>query len=83
LLFLSQQPPVQLVVCYKPSKGLCYCSPQRAVPQANNLKPYEYFEYLLTQIPAHMDDTDRSFLEDFLPWSPKLSEYIRKQKDRG
>ena len=35
--------------------------------KANNLKPYEYFEYLLTQIPAHMDDTDRSFLEDLLP----------------
>ena len=51
--------------------------------KANNLKPYEYFEYLLTQIPAHMDDTDRSFLEDLLPWSPKLPEYIRKQKDRG
>lgn len=50
--------------------------------KANNLKPYEYFEYLLTEIPTHMDDTDRSFLEDFLPWSPKLPEYIRKQKDR-
>lgn len=51
--------------------------------KANNLKPYEYFEYLLTQIPEHMDDTDHSFLEDLLPWSPKLPEYIRKQKDRG
>ena len=37
--------------------------------KANNLK--------------HMDDTDHSFLEDLLPWSPKLPEYIRKQKDRG
>lgn len=51
--------------------------------KANNLKPYEYFEYLLTQIPEHMDDTDHSFLEDLLPWSPKLPEYIRKQKDCG
>ena len=51
--------------------------------KANNLKPYEYFEYLLTQIPEHMDDTDLSFPEDFLPLSPKLPEYIRKQKDRG
>ena len=50
--------------------------------KANDLKPYEYFEYLLTEIPAHMEDTDRSFLEDFLPWSPKLPAYIRKIKDR-
>ena len=35
--------------------------------KANNLKPYDYFEYLLTEIPKHMDDTDRSFLEDLLP----------------
>lgn len=50
--------------------------------KANNLKPYEYFEYLLPQIPEHMDDTDRSFLEDLLPWSLTLPEYIRIQKDR-
>ena len=46
--------------------------------KANNLKPYEYFEYILTEIPKHMDDTDRGFLEDLLPWSPKLPEHIRK-----
>lgn len=38
----------------------------------------EYFEYLLTVIPEHMEDTDRSFLENLLPWSPKLSENIQK-----
>ena len=38
---LSQQPPVQLVVCYKPSKGLCYYSPQRAVSQAFLLVRYK------------------------------------------
>ena len=42
--------------------------------KANNLKPYEYFEYLLTEIPKHMDDTDRSFLDDLLPWPEKLPE---------
>lgn len=26
--------------------------------KANNLNPYDYFEYLLTEIPKHMDDTD-------------------------
>ena len=48
--------------------------------KANHLKPYEYFEYLLTEIPKHMDDTDRSFLDDLLPWSEKLPENIRKPK---
>ena len=47
--------------------------------KANNLKPYEYFEHLLTVIPEHMEDTDRSFLEELLPWSPTLPENIRKQ----
>lgn len=46
--------------------------------KANHLKPYEYFEYLLTVIPEHMEGTDRSFLEELLPWSPKLPENIRK-----
>lgn len=46
--------------------------------KANNLRPYEYFEYLLTEIPKHMGDTDRSFCENLLPWSPNLPEYCRK-----
>lgn len=46
--------------------------------KANNLKPYEYFEYLLSVIPEHMEDTDTSFLEDLLPWSETLPENIRK-----
>ena len=46
--------------------------------KANNLKPYDYFEYLLTEIPKHLDDTDRSFLDDLIPWSPGLPENCRK-----
>ncbi len=48
--------------------------------KANNLKPYEYFEYLLTEIPKHMEETSKTFLEDLLPWSDKLPEDIRKPK---
>ena len=48
--------------------------------KANNLKPYECFEYLLTEVPKHMDDTDWSFLDDLVPWSEKLPESIRKPK---
>lgn len=46
--------------------------------KANNLKPYDYFEHLLEEIPKHMEDTDRNFLENLLPWSDKLPEHIRK-----
>ena len=46
--------------------------------KANNLKPYDYFEHLLTEIPKHLDDKDRSFLDDLLPWSPGLPENCRK-----
>ena len=47
--------------------------------KANNLKPYDYFEHILNEIPKHMDDSDRSFLDDLLPWSEKLPEGIRKK----
>lgn len=45
----------------------------------NNLKPYEYFKYLLEEIPKHSEFEDDSFIEDLLPWSEKLPEYIRKK----
>jgi Transposase IS66 family. len=47
--------------------------------KANNLKPYNYFEYLLTEIPKHMDDHDMSFCKDLLPWLDKLPADCRKQ----
>ena len=35
-------------------------------------------EALLTEISKHLDDTDRSFLDDLLPWSPNLPANCRK-----
>lgn len=46
--------------------------------KANNLKPFDYVQHLLEEIPKHMDDRDCSFLEDLLPWSEKLPAEIRK-----
>lgn len=46
--------------------------------KANNLKPYDYFEYLLTELPKHEDDTNTYFLIELLPWSKILPEHIRK-----
>lgn len=48
--------------------------------KANNLKPYDYFEYLLTEIPKHVEDKNTGFLEELLPWSETLPEHIRKPK---
>lgn len=50
--------------------------------KANGLKPFNYFEYLLTEIPkqGHADDKNTNFLTDLLPWSPTLPENIRKPK---
>lgn len=46
--------------------------------KANKLKIYEYFNYLLTEIPEHMEDKNRDFLNDLLPWSDKIPAECRK-----
>ena len=52
--------------------------------KANNLKPFNYFEYLLAEIPKHVDDKNTDFLAELLPWSDMLPENIRKpQKASG
>ena len=51
--------------------------------KANDLKPYEYFEYLLTELPKLMDGNSKELgkeLDRLLPWSPELPERIRKPK---
>ena len=48
--------------------------------KANNLKPFDYFEYLLTEIPKHTGDKNTDFLEELLPWSKTLPAHIRKPK---
>ena len=48
--------------------------------KANDLKPLEYLNHLLSEIPKHMDDTDSSFIGDLLPWSDKIPEECRKLK---
>lgn len=48
--------------------------------KANNLKPYEYFKYLLEEIPPHMDEKDTAFIDKLMPWSDTLPEACRKEK---
>lgn len=40
--------------------------------KANLINTYQYFELLLTEIPKHMDDKDLRFLDDLMPWSPRV-----------
>ena len=46
--------------------------------KANNLKPYNYVQYLLEEIPKHMNDTNCFFIENLLPWSENLPAEIHK-----
>ena len=50
--------------------------------KANGLKAHDYFKYVLTEMPKHMNDSskDMSFLDDLLPWSDKLPESIHKKQ---
>ena len=67
--------------CHRNQGAVCASHnlpPDTETAKANNLKPYDYFVYLLEEIPKHMEDTDRSFLDDLLPWLPNLPDGIRK-----
>lgn len=46
--------------------------------KANNLKPYEYVEHILTELPERLNDTDRTFLDNLLPWSENLPDNVHK-----
>ncbi len=59
------------------ASAVCYSIAETA--KANDLNPYRYFEYLLTEIPKHISETSDAFLEDLLPWSDKLPEECRKR----
>ena len=42
--------------------------------KANGLNTYKYFERLLTEIPNNMEDKNLSFINDLMPWSPKVKQ---------
>ena len=40
--------------------------------KTNEVNTYQYLELLLTEIPMHMDDDNLKFLDELLPWSPRV-----------
>jgi hypothetical protein len=51
--------------------------------KANNLKPYEYFAYLLTELRKYpWDKVPEEALKKLMPWSSDLPDSCRKTKTR-
>lgn len=50
--------------------------------KANNLKPYQYFEHLLTELPKRVQEKKNAVfsLEDLMPWSDQLPDNCKKPK---
>ncbi len=51
--------------------------------RANDLKPYEYFKYLLREILKYGEFEDPVFLDALLSWSETLPEACYKAKKRN
>ncbi len=49
----------------------------------NNLRPYNYFKYILTELPKHCDEKgniEPADLDYIMPWSEQLPEECRKPR---
>ncbi len=63
------------------SSALLYSIAETA--KANQLKPYEYFAYLLTELKEYpRNDVPKAVLEKLMPWSEELPDFCRKTKTR-
>jgi hypothetical protein len=47
--------------------------------KANDANPYYYLKYLLEEMPKHMEEKGRSFLEDMVPWCDSYRKYEEAQ----
>ncbi len=47
--------------------------------KANMIHTYKYFDFLLTEIPKHMNDKNLGFLDDLLPWSERVQKECPSQ----
>ncbi len=60
------------------SSALIYSIVETA--KANNLNPFRYLEFLLTEMLEHEDDTEYSFIDELLPWSESIPEICKVKK---
>ncbi len=50
--------------------------------KANGLNTYKYFELLLTEIPKHINGKDLRFLDNLLPWAPRVQKECPSQLNK-
>lgn len=51
--------------------------------KANNLKPYEYFSYLMYQLMKYpRENVPEDVLADLMPWSDKIPDNCRRKTTR-
>ena len=48
--------------------------------KANNLRIYDYLEFLLSELSQHSGDTSLDFLKDLLPWNQTVQEKFHSLK---
>ena len=48
--------------------------------KANDLRVYDYLEYLIDKLAKHSEDTSREFLKNLLPWSQAVQEKCKNRK---
>ena len=48
--------------------------------KANELRVYDYLEFLFSELAEHAKDTSREFLQDLLPWSPVVQDKCKNRK---
>lgn len=48
------------------------------IAKANNLRPYDYFKYLLEEVPKYIDQKTLDFIDNLLPWATQLPKSCRK-----
>jgi len=48
--------------------------------KANHVNVHCYLQYLLDEIPKHLNQSDKSFLKDMVPWSDAFHRYASEKK---
>jgi len=62
-------------ICGAEASAVIYSITETA--KLNNLAPYNYLTYVLETMAAHQKDTDYTFIDDLLPWSPNLPDVCK------